>query len=161
MKQDRPRENVPDRIKGLGGRWASLRRRLRTGSNHQCNDLLPSKRVFKHLNLKASRDLGWQSVPIDKIVGSSGRYLDFDLSFRPRRSPDARWMRLARLRDQGVRLPPVALVKIGDAYFVEDGNHRISVSQAQGQQTIMARVIELDASSLQREPSCERLGYRI
>jgi hypothetical protein len=39
-----------------------------------------------------------------------------------------------------VALPPVALVQIGDFYFVLDGHHRISVAQAYGQRDIEARV---------------------
>jgi hypothetical protein len=37
-------------------------------------------------------------------------------------------------------LPPVALIQVGDYYFVRDGHHRISVARALGQQVIEATV---------------------
>ena len=43
-----------------------------------------------------------------------------------------------------VILPPVDLYKIGDVYFVKDGNHRVSVARERGQEFMDAFVIELD-----------------
>ena len=42
-----------------------------------------------------------------------------------------------------VTLPPVDLYKIGDVYFVRDGNHRVSVARQLGQVDIDAYVTEL------------------
>ncbi len=137
----------------------SFWRWLRTRFGHRCNDLIPSNRILQHLNLKNTRDLGRQTVPLQKIVGSSGRHLEFDLSFKPLRGRRARWLRVAQVN--GKKLPPVSLFKVGDAYFIEDGNHRISVAKANGRETIEAYVIEVDPSPLQPESSCQRLGYRI
>ena len=44
---------------------------------------------------------------------------------------------------RGEKLPPVSLSKIGDSYFVEDGNHRVSVTHDQGKEMIDAEVMEL------------------
>ena len=44
---------------------------------------------------------------------------------------------------RGEELPPVSLYKIGDRYFVEDGNHRVSVARYQGAEMIDAEVTEL------------------
>nr|MBA3413834.1 transcriptional regulator [Chloroflexia bacterium] len=41
-----------------------------------------------------------------------------------------------------VRLPPIQLYKVGDVYFVKDGNHRVSVAREKGQEFIDAEVIE-------------------
>lgn len=159
MYQEKHSYHATAGTRDRNGRGRSLWRRLRARFGHRCNDLLPSHRVFQHLNLEDSRDLGLQTVPLEKIVGSSGRYLEFDLSFRPRRGPSERLLRIAGA--DGDDLPPVALVKVGDAYFVEDGNHRISVARANGNDTIEAFVIEIDASRLRPEPTCQRLGYRV
>ena len=43
---------------------------------------------------------------------------------------------------QDVRLPPVQLYKVGDVYFVKDGNHRVSVAREHGVEFIDAEVIE-------------------
>jgi hypothetical protein len=40
-------------------------------------------------------------------------------------------------------VPPVELFKIGDVYFVRDGNHRVSVARANGVTHIEARVTEV------------------
>lgn len=36
-------------------------------------------------------------------------------------------MTLAVARQQGVALPAVELIQVGDLYFVRDGHHRVSV----------------------------------
>jgi len=40
-------------------------------------------------------------------------------------------------------LPPIDVFKVGDVYFVRDGNHRVSVARARKQETIQARVVEI------------------
>ena len=87
---------------------------------------------------------GIRVVDLQKIVGSVGRSRDFDNSFMPlRTAAGERWKRvdLAFYRDQA--LPPVSLYKLGDAYFVEDGNHRISVARYHGLPDVEAYVTEL------------------
>ena len=85
--------------------------------------------------------LGRRVVAVEKIVGSVGRSGDFDRSFLPTRtSLEARWKRVDRAYHRGQDLPPVRLFKVGDAYFVEDGNHRVSVARYQGVEWIEAEV---------------------
>jgi hypothetical protein len=87
---------------------------------------------------------GIRVVDLEKIVGSVGRSRDFDRCFMPlRAAAGERWKRvdLAFYRDQV--LPPVSLYKLGDAYFVEDGNHRISVARYHGVPDVEADVREL------------------
>ncbi len=138
--------------------WRKARRWLDLG----CNDLLSFDELFQQLKKQPRTELGMQTVPLAQIVGSTGRHRNFDLAFYPRhRSNDKRWVNVARARHQRVELPPVLLYKVGQAYFVEDGNHRISVARVNGDKAISARVIELDTSSLKAEPSCTRLGYKL
>ena len=88
--------------------------------------------------------LGRMAVPVEKIVGSVGRLRDFDDTFLPARASVAtRWKRIDRAFHRDEDLPPVSLYKIGDAYFVEDGNHRVSVARYQGVRWIDADVVEL------------------
>jgi hypothetical protein len=83
-------------------------------------------------------------VPLSQIRGSasSARCYDFDADFRPlKHHSESRWQRIAAARQQGRKLPPVALVQVGNTYFVEDGHHRISVARAYKEQAIEAEVI--------------------
>jgi hypothetical protein len=78
------------------------------------------------------------------VVGSEGRYDDFDRRFLPRHNnTQVRWRSIDLAHHQAVDLPPVELYKIGNIYFVKDGNHRISVARQRGQHYIDAYVSEL------------------
>ena len=84
-----------------------------------------------------------RDIPLDKIVGSVGRYRDFNRAFLPRSHLDpARWIRIDQLGAQRA-LPPIDVFKVGDVYFVRDGHHRASVARARGLATIRARVLEI------------------
>jgi len=138
--------------------WRRARARLGRG----CNDLLSFREVFEHLKEQPQFNRGVQLIPLDQIVGSTGRYGDFDLAFYPQQNTsENRWVNVAQIQHQGRKLPPVLLYKIGEAYFVEDGNHRVSVARANGDTVIQAKVIEIDASNLTPEPTCTRLGYKL
>jgi hypothetical protein len=104
-------------------------------------DLLSFEEVRKKVRgIRGNRRL-LKDVPLDSIVGSVGRYDDFTRDFLPRRDSDAeRWARVERLARDEVGLPPVDLFQIGDAYFVNDGNHRVSVARQMGHSHIEAYV---------------------
>ncbi len=87
---------------------------------------------------------GMRTVEVDKITGSVGRYRDFDGSFLPlKESMRERWGRIDRAYHKGDVLPAVSLYKVGEAYFVRDGNHRVSVARYHKVVTIDAEVVEL------------------
>ena len=89
------------------------------------------------------RDRGRQSVPVERIVGSVNRYLDFDSRFRLKKDrPRERLLAIRAIVKRGKPLPPVDLYQIKNSYFVLDGNHRISVAKEMGFHEINARVIE-------------------
>jgi hypothetical protein len=124
---------------------ASLRRwreRLRRDSAH---DRLLSFEEAKGALVRWSQAYrGMRTVEVEKITGSVGRYRDFDESFLPlKRSMGERWGRIDRAYHRGVELPAVSLYKIGEAYFVRDGNHRVSVARYHGVVAIDAEVVEI------------------
>ena len=56
-----------------------------------------------------------------------------------------RWKRLDVALNELRNLPPIDVYKIGDVYFVRDGNHRVSVAKANGLTHIEANVTEIEA----------------
>jgi hypothetical protein len=103
------------------------------------NELLPYDEVRKHLPIRGQHDIGLQQVPISQIVGSLGRYRDFDRAFLPlqKRTKD-RWVSIDKAQYEEVGLPPIETYKIGEVYFVKDGNHRVSVARERGQDFVDA-----------------------
>jgi len=107
-------------------------------------DLLPFDTVRSMLGLVSSRDLGLQEVPLDKIVGSVGKYQEFTRSFLPRLAQDReRWKGVFATALDSRGLPPIEVYQVGDAYFVIDGNHRVSVARQLGATTLEAYVTKL------------------
>lgn len=91
--------------------------------------------------------LGTREVEVGRIVGSVGRRRDFDRSFMPLRADvGERWKRMDLAYHRAEDLPPVELYKLGDAYFVLDGNHRVSVARYHGTPTLEAVVTEFRPS---------------
>lgn len=88
--------------------------------------------------------IGMKTVPVASIVGSEGRYNDFDNMFFPKKSHlKNRWESIDRAHIQNTILPPINLYEIGGLYFVRDGNHRVSVARARGIEFIDAEVTSL------------------
>lgn len=107
------------------------------------NTLLSYADVRDRVTMERESYRGLQEVPVDQIVGSVDRYRDFDRSFLPkRRNTAGRWLSIDRAYYQDVVLPPIQLYKVGDIYFVKDGNHRVSVARERGVAFIDAEVIE-------------------
>jgi hypothetical protein len=109
------------------------------------NTLIPFDQVRKVLPVKGEHWIGMRQVLLSQIVGSVGRYQDFDAAFAPRQTRTmGRWMSVDVAHLQEINLPPVELYKIGEVYFVKDGNHRVSVAHEKNQVFIDAEVIEID-----------------
>jgi len=110
------------------------------------NHLLSLDTILNCLTTHGQHSLGLMTVAVDKIVGTVSRNQDFDRNFMPLRAVTMeRWLRILKARLKNEYLPPVELRKVGNAYFVVDGHHRISVAREQGQAFIDAYVTELDA----------------
>src|ERR671921_164074 len=108
------------------------------------NQLLSFDEVKGALGAISQVYLGLRDVPVSKIVGSVGRHGDFDRAFLPSKGYlGERWKRIDRMMQRSGGLPPVSLYKIGEDYFVSDGNHRVSVARYHSVGWIAAQVIEL------------------
>jgi len=108
------------------------------------NWLMAFEEVQQTLPIKGQSYRGMQEVPVAAIVGSVDRYHDFDRAFLPNQTRTRpRWESVDRAALTDIILPPVQLYKVGEAYFVKDGNHRVSVAGEKGIDFIDAEVIEL------------------
>lgn len=119
-------------------------------------ELLSFYEVTTLLKPRVETYRGIMAIPIDNIIGSEGRYHDFTLAFYPRKEMlRARWQSIDEAHIQQITLPPISVYKLGDYYFVRDGNHRVSVAKSQGVEFIDAEVVELD-SQITLEPGMTR-----
>ena len=109
----------------------------------QHNRPLAFEEVREKLRIGGPIYRGVRSVPLAQIIGSVNRYRDFDRVFLPTQGYTMdRWTRVNRAWYQDQSLPPVLLYQVGQAYFVVDGHHRVSVAREQGQAFIDAEVRE-------------------
>lgn len=107
--------------------------------------LMSFEEVKTKLRLREEHYVGLQDVPVDQIVGSVGRYRDFNKRFLPlKESMRHRWGSIYAQFNTLEGLPPIELYQVGDVYFVRDGNHRVSVAKELDMATIEAYVTELD-----------------
>ena len=108
-------------------------------------DLVSYDEVANRLRTRQQIEMGTRNVPLEQIVGSVGRYRDFTRTFLPRAAINAeRWARVDAIMQGMEGYPPIELYKIGEVYFVRDGNHRVSVARANGLDDIEAYVTEIE-----------------
>lgn len=106
--------------------------------------LLSYEEVARALRVRGQASAGQLEVPVAAIVGSVGRYNDFSRSFLPLQNSDEdRWVSVHLAADHIGDLPPVELYRIGDSYFVLDGNHRVSIARQENLEYIDAYVTEI------------------
>lgn len=106
--------------------------------------LLSFDDVKSRLHLNDQYYRGLQDIPLDRIVGSVGRYNEFTRDFMPKRANMAdRWSNVYAQVNSLVGVPPIDVFRVDDVYFVRDGNHRVSIARKMGLTTIEAYVTEL------------------
>jgi hypothetical protein len=91
--------------------------------------LLPFEAVRQELRQQNPMYKGAQDIPLEAIVGSVGRYREFNRQFLPLSDNlQERWIDLVNLAaTRG--WPPIEVYKVGNIFFVRDGNHRVSVAR--------------------------------
>ena len=123
---------------------SKLRRLLGWRSKSSHSDAVKS---FKHDQEKEaaydSRIRGVRTVALDQIVGSVGRYQDFDNHFRlKRKAVSERLQRIKTAMREGQPMPPVKLFQIKDDFYVLDGNHRIAAAKELDHDEILGHIVE-------------------
>lgn len=105
------------------------------------DELVSYEDVRRRLRAVESPERNLEDIPLERVVGSVGRYRDFTSQFLPRSNAGLqRWVgvRMAMTGLKGV--PPIEVYQVGDGYFVRDGNHRVSVARRMGMKFIQAYV---------------------
>ncbi len=101
------------------------------------------KDTQKHEQAYNSENPEIREVPVHKIVGSVGRYLDFDSQFRLLRDHTSeRFATIKELMEKGRTLDPIDLYQIKDEYYVLDGNHRVSAAKELNFDSLKAHIVK-------------------
>jgi hypothetical protein len=110
--------------------------------------LLPLREVQGRLQVTGQSYAGMKTIPIERIVGSVDRSVDFDRFFKPRRRSDLR-NRLNSLRVAFADrpMPPISVYEASGLYFVSDGHHRVALAKSEGTEFIDAEVTALRLSN--------------
>jgi hypothetical protein len=119
-------------------RRAALLRRLRRRSGGDDRLAVYDERPAPRAHTAAAR--GIREIPLGAIRGTvePSRATLFDEAFRPAAAARTRWQRVWLAEHRGQVLPPISVARVGDAYAVRDGHHRVSVARARGALTIDA-----------------------
>lgn len=108
----------------------------------QPDALIPFEEARKRLQASGEKSRGLQEIPLKAIIGSVGRYADFNRNFLPRHnSQSRRWVDVKASLIH--KMVPIQVYQIGEAYFVIDGNHRVSIARERGDTQIAAYVTKI------------------
>jgi hypothetical protein len=115
--------------------------------------LLSLNDVKQLIKPKNETYIGMKTIEVSKVVGSEGRYNDFDNRFFPKNSHlRNRWQHVDEAAINSVVLPPIKVYELAGLYFVRDGNHRVSVAKARGTEFIDAEVVSLQSEVVLKRP---------
>lgn len=130
----------------------------------------PKEDQSHSFNSRQEREEAYQSVkrgismvPIDRIVGSVGRYHDFDKQFRAKNGRrDERLINILAAMKSGKVMPPISLYQIKDDFFILDGHHRFKAAQELGYSEIRSRIVELlpSRNTLENRLYLEKTEFR-
>ena len=95
------------------------------------------------------RPAGLQAISLESVVGTAepAKARVFDARFRVPESSRRRWENLWLATRRGQAIPPISVFRIGDAHYVDDGHHRVSVANALGMAAIDAEVTEITTTA--------------
>jgi hypothetical protein len=116
-----------------------------TMRRRHARNLLSLEEATSRLRPFGRRHVGVRPIPVSQIVGTDGRSADFDRAFAPRRRDVAARLRQVAAAFPDGAFPPIAVQRLGEAYFVIDGHHRVAAARRRGVELIDAEVVELRA----------------
>src|SRR4026208_1962164 len=83
--------------------------------------LLPLREVTSHLRVLGESCVGWREIPVDKIVASLDRSVDFDRLFRTRRRDLRRRLDALQVAFADRPMPPITGYEAGGLELLGDG----------------------------------------
>jgi len=99
-------------------------------SKNKKDILVDFSSIEKSIQEYTLKDRGIEAIPIDKIIGSLGRYLDFSETLLPTRTDgSSRYGYIKSLMEKEINLEPIRVYQVLDNYFIIDGHHRVSVAK--------------------------------
>ena len=100
---------------------------------------------------------GTSMVPLEKIIGSVGRYHDFDTQFKTKSTKmDERLASILNAMKAGTGMPAISLYQIKDDFFILDGHHRFQAAKILKHTDIRSHILEL----LPSKNTLENMLYR-
>lgn len=145
--------------------FAALKRAM--SGQEKCDESDPNSTCFNARQAEEEAyeaiERGTLMVPLEKIVGSVGRYHDFDNQFRTHsHAVDERLKGIITAMKEGKNLPPISLYQIKDDYFILDGHHRFRAARELERSHIRSRIVELlpSKNTLENKLYIERIGFR-
>jgi hypothetical protein len=119
------------------------RRLVRLVQGEGPDNLLSLDEVRGRLGLHEQWYVGLRTIKVSQIVGSVDRATDFDREFLPKRpNMEPRWRRVEETFETEA-FPPIVVFKVDDAYFVEDGHHRVAIARQRKTEFIDADITEV------------------
>ncbi|GAA3643609.1 hypothetical protein [Microlunatus ginsengisoli] len=108
--------------------------------------LLSFDQAARTLRVTNRSYVGVRPIPVSMIVGSVGRSQDLDRHFRWRHGLSS--SRLESLRDAfpDGDVPAIQVFQLGEAYFIQDGHHRVALAIERRAEFIDAQVTLLETS---------------
>jgi hypothetical protein len=124
-------------------RKKTRRRLVETFGGEDTQELLPLKEVTSRLRMFNQHYVGIRTIPVEKVIGTTDRSIDFDRQFLPRRRDMAeRWRRVEMAFPEG-DFPPITVYEVNGYYFLVDGHHRVAIARQRGIEFIDAEVTQL------------------
>ncbi|PIE56071.1 MAG: transcriptional regulator [Desulfobulbus propionicus] len=133
------------------------RRKTREGELKDFEAARESEQAF------AAVKRGVSEIALERIVGTVGRYQDFDRRFRPKQTEKSeRYQNILQAMIAGRALPPISLYQIKNDFFILDGHHRFLAARELERTHISAHILELlpSADTLDNRLYLEKTGFR-
>jgi len=149
-------ENLPSRLNKIlhiGDFFNLLPGKKKENSNGGDEPLVNFNTIEKKYKLLHRQYLGVKPIPLDKIIGSLGRYKDFNQQFLPSSGfSTARLKPIIEIIQSGKQLPPVTVYEISGHYFIIDGHHRVSAYFLLGEKEFIdAEITKMEIDSPLKE----------